>query len=45
LTNPILATPEPTVTAGLLLSTVPNLLLFALFNRQLTHGITAGAVK
>lgn len=45
LTNPVLATPEPTVMSGLLLSAVPNILLFALFNRQLTRGITAGAVK
>ena len=35
----------PTLNAGALVSLVPTLLFFLFFQRTLTRGVTAGAVK
>jgi ABC-type glycerol-3-phosphate transport system permease component len=45
LNNPVVLTPKTVIMAGLLISALPNILIFALFNRQLTKGVTAGALK
>jgi len=45
LNNPVVLTPKTVIMAGLLVSALPNILIFALFNRQLTKGVTAGALK
>jgi ABC-type glycerol-3-phosphate transport system permease component len=39
------STPPPLLAAGMLLSMAPALLVFALFQRNLATGLTAGAVK
>ena len=38
-------TSTATVAAGMTIAVIPPLLLFAIFNRQITTGLTAGAVK